>query len=126
MKRLFLTAAVAVAIPCAVAVPHASAGTPEQPPATMARAGFSECGYQVTADGVRLRTGPSTRAAALGLLHRGDTVYATQARGGWYKVRLAYDSGSEFGTRKSSGLAEGTAGWLAKRYVHPNVCTQIN
>ncbi|WP_030348880.1 SH3 domain-containing protein [Streptomyces sp. NRRL S-1022] len=99
MKRLILVAvavAVAVAVVLSgtvVAVPQASASPLEQPPTTLARADFSECGYEVI-DTVRLRTGPGTRYTALGLLHRGDAVYASQTRGGWYRVRLAYDSGS--------------------------------
>ncbi|MEU6594417.1 SH3 domain-containing protein [Streptomyces sp. NPDC046881] len=125
MTRLILTAAVAAVLSSAVAIPQASAGTPEQPPTASARADFSKCGYEVT-DAVRLRTGPGTRYTALGLLHRGDAVYASQARGGWYRVRLAYDSGSESGTRKSSGLREGTTGWVVRRALRASVCTQLD
>ncbi|UFQ99821.1 SH3 domain-containing protein [Streptomyces sp. Go40/10] len=89
------------------------------------RADFSWCGYEVT-DAVRLRTGPGTGYTALGLLHRGDAVYPSKARHGWYRVRLAYDSGSHFGTRKSSGLREGTTGWVVKRALRASVCTQID
>ncbi|GGW13106.1 hypothetical protein GCM10018980_76220 [Streptomyces capoamus] len=62
----------------------------------------------------------------LGLLHRGDTVYADQARGSWWRVRLAYDSGSDSGTRKTSGLRAGTAGWMAKRYAPAHTRMQID
>ncbi|GGW16373.1 hypothetical protein GCM10018980_18780 [Streptomyces capoamus] len=114
MTRLTFTAAVAAVLSSAVAVPQASAGTPEQPPTVSVQADFNSCGYEVT-DAIRLRTGLGTRYTALGLLHRGVAVYASQARGGWYRVRLAYDSGSASGTRKSSGLREGTTGWVVKR-----------
>ncbi|MEU6594352.1 hypothetical protein ABZ923_34985 [Streptomyces sp. NPDC046881] len=115
MKRLILAAVAAVLSSTAVAVPQASASTLEQLPTAFARADFSECGYQVT-----------TRYTALGLLHRGDSVYASQARGGWYRIRLAYDSGSASGTRPSSGLREGTTGWVVKRALRPSVCTQLD
>ncbi|MFB0620783.1 SH3 domain-containing protein [Streptomyces sp. AGS-58] len=104
----------------------ATAGPVERPHTAEARAPFGKCGYQVTTDGVRLRTGPGSRYPALGQLHRGDMVDATQARSGWYKVRLAYDSGSDFGMHKTSGLREGTTGWMAKRYARPDVCMQTD
>ncbi|WP_208886707.1 SH3 domain-containing protein [Streptomyces sp. PBH53] len=124
MKRLILTTAAVAAVLSGTAIPQATAGTPEQP--ASARADFSDCGYVVTTDAVRLRTGPGTRYAALGLLHRGDAVYATQARRGWYRVRLMFDSGSASGTRKSSGLREGTTGWVVKRALRASVCTQLD
>ncbi|GGW13579.1 hypothetical protein GCM10018980_70410 [Streptomyces capoamus] len=76
---------------------------------------------------MRLRTGPGTRYTALGLLHRGDAVYASQTRGRWYRVRLVYDSGSASGTRKSSGMCEGTmGGWVVKRALRASVCAQLD
>ncbi|MEU0255764.1 hypothetical protein ABZ299_25475 [Streptomyces sp. NPDC006184] len=79
----------------------------------------------MTGDGVRLHTKPGA-GTVLGLLHRGDTVYADQARGGWWRVRLAYDSGSDFGTRITSGLPAGTTGWMAKRYARAHTCMQTD
>ncbi|MET8566152.1 SH3 domain-containing protein [Streptomyces flaveolus] len=122
-----MTAAVAAVLSGAVAVPQASAGAPgQQPPPAMARADFSKCGYVVREDAVRLRTGPGSRYTVLGLLHQGDAVYALQARRGWYKVRLAYDSGSNSGTRKSSGLTADTTGWVANRYLRRSVCMRTD
>ncbi|GHA51583.1 MULTISPECIES: SH3 domain-containing protein [Streptomyces] len=127
MKRLILIAALAAALSSAIAIPQASAGAPQQQSSpAMARTDFNECGYVVREDAVRLRTGPGTRYTVLGLLHEGDAVYAVQARHGWYKVRLAYDSGSHYGTRKSSGLKADTKGWTAKRYLRRSVCTRLD
>ncbi|MFF3516998.1 SH3 domain-containing protein [Streptomyces sp. NPDC002573] len=90
------------------------------------RADCSRCGYEVTADGVRLRTGPGARYGVLGLLRRGEPVYADRSRDGWFRVSLAYGSGSDFGTRKTSGLKESTTGWVASKYLRANVCTQLD
>ncbi|MEU8470145.1 hypothetical protein AB0F30_19865 [Streptomyces sp. NPDC029006] len=117
MRRLLLIAAAAVLAGTAC-LPQASASA-------MADPRFSPCGYQVTADGVRLRTGPAT-GTVLGLLIRGDTVYADKARGSWWRVRLAYDSGSDSGTRKTTGLRANTTGWMAKRYARAHTCIQID
>ncbi|GGW13118.1 hypothetical protein GCM10018980_76450 [Streptomyces capoamus] len=99
-------------------VPHASASAASGPR-------FSPCGYQVTGDGVRLHTKPGI-GTVLGLLHRGDTVYADKACGSWWRGRLAYDSGSDFGTRETSGLPAGSVGWMAKRYTRAHICLQID
>ncbi|GAB1340867.1 hypothetical protein ACE1SV_74570 [Streptomyces sp. E-15] len=122
MTRLIIPAAAALALLCGTA--PAVAGIAERP--ASARASLSDCGYRVATEGVRLRTGPGTRYTALGQLHRDDTVYAVKSRHGWYRVRLAYDSGSRSGTRASSGLREGTTGWVVRRAVRAHVCTRID
>ncbi|GAA3140286.1 hypothetical protein [Streptomyces echinatus] len=117
IRRLILTTA-AIVLASAACLPQASATVTAGPH-------FNSCGYQVTGDGVRLRTGPGN-GTVRGLLHRGDTVYADKAHGDWWRVRLAYDSGSASGTRKTTGLRAGTAGWMAKRYARAHTCMQTD
>ncbi|MGW7001846.1 SH3 domain-containing protein [Streptomyces sp. NPDC054933] len=66
---------------------------------------------QVTADGVRLRTGPGTGYGVVGLLYYGDAVTITQCSGGWDRVYLASDS--------AGGLGSGSAGWVYGSYLEP-------
>lgn len=91
-----------------------------------AHADFSRCGYSVTTDGARLRSGPGSTSTVLGLLREGDSVSADQANGHRYRVTLQWDSGSQYGTRKSDGLREGTTGWVAKKFLRADTCMQLD
>lgn len=79
-------------------------------PSHAARAASSYA-TQVTADGVRLRTGPGTGYGVEGLLYYGDAVDITQCSGGWDRVYLAADS--------AGGLGSGAAGWVYGSYLEP-------
>ncbi|MFJ4585569.1 SH3 domain-containing protein [Streptomyces echinatus] len=114
IRRLILTAAAAV-LASAACLPQASATVTAGPH-------VNSCDYQVTGDGVRLRTGPGN-GTVRGLLHRSDTVCAHKAQRAWWRVRLASDSGSASGTRKAaSGLRAGATGWMAERYARAHAC----
>ncbi|MGG0716359.1 SH3 domain-containing protein [Robertmurraya massiliosenegalensis] len=60
----------------------------------------------VTANSVRVRTGPGTNNSVLGSLNRGDTVDILKTEGTWYQVN----------TRLGKG-------WIAKDYVQANTET---
>jgi hypothetical protein len=65
-------------------------------------------------NGLRIRSGPSTRHFAYGLLYRGDHMTVTQevrhgSAGYWFKVRLT--------RRSATGLRRGFTGWVYAPYL---------
>ncbi|WP_199546331.1 SH3 domain-containing protein [Streptomyces sp. N35] len=86
----------------------------------------NKCGYSVTTDGARLRTGPGSGYTTLGLLRKGDPVSGAQRRRDWDKVGLQGGSGARLGNRRSNGLKEGTTGWISKRLLQADTCMQLN
>jgi uncharacterized protein YraI len=78
----------------------------------------------VTAETLRLRSGPGDRYVALGLLHRHDSVNVDRRRGVWSHVELSLDSGT--GTGRGGGLKAGKKGWVASRYLKRAVCMQLD
>ncbi|WP_171053400.1 SH3 domain-containing protein [Streptomyces marianii] len=84
---------------------------------TVAARDFNSCGYYPTTT-VHLRKGPGAHYASLGLLNKTDAVDADKATNGWYRVTLT--------EKARSGLRAGTSGWVAKKYLTPAVCTQLN
>lgn len=119
-----MTAAFAAAT-LTTALPAANAAVRVSPSAVTAQ-WPNKCGYSVTTDGARLRTGPGSGYTTLGLLRKGDPVSASQRRGDWYKVSLQWDSGSDYGNRRSNGLKEGTTGWISKSLLQADTCMQLN
>lgn len=87
------------------------------PTSSAAAADFNSCGYHPTTT-VMLRTGPSAKQTAIGQLSPDDWVSASKASGAWYRVSLRDDT--------PSGLRAGTEGWVAKKYLKPDVCMQLN
>lgn len=65
----------------------------------------------ITADGVRLRTGPGTGYGVKGLLYYGDNVEVLTCHGSWDRVYLTLNS--------AGGLPAGTNGWVYDAYVDP-------
>ncbi|MFI6288496.1 hypothetical protein ACIBCM_27745 [Streptomyces sp. NPDC051018] len=65
-----------------------------------------------------MRNKPSPNGVALGLLSPRDWVRATKKSGHWYKVTT--------NTKTTSGLKEGTSGWVRSRHLKPETCMQIN
>lgn len=82
-------------------------------------AGVSRCGYEVTANALRLRSGPGTGYAVLGLLSRNSLVGADRARGGWYRVTVRIRSGRD-------GLPAGATGWASAAYLRELSCTHLD
>lgn len=78
---------------------------------------YNSCGYHSTTT-VHLRSGPARRYTSLGLLDSSDDLAANKTRGGWYRVTLA--------AAAASGLKAGRTGWVAKAYLKPNGCTQLD
>jgi hypothetical protein len=115
--RLPLSVAAALA---AVALAAASlAGAP----AATARESFvpwNWCGSHATTDALRLRAAPSTGSSGtvLGLLDRSDRLRTDAATGGWVHVTLR--------GRSARGIADGTTGWVAARYLAPRQCTRFD
>ncbi|MFJ5142768.1 SH3 domain-containing protein [Streptomyces sp. NPDC088707] len=79
---------------------------------------LNSCGYDVVGASVNLRSGPGTRHASLGHLHRADSVTVDRKSGGWYRVTTD--------GRSRSGIPGGTTGWVAERYLQPSVCMQLD
>ncbi|MFB7030915.1 MULTISPECIES: SH3 domain-containing protein [unclassified Streptomyces] len=108
---------------CSVAVAALLAGSgpalavTEATPVRVA-ADFNSCGYDVNGRGVHLRSGPATRYASLGLLHRRDHVSVDGKQGGWYRVTLS--------ERSQAGIPAETVGWVSERYLKPSVCMQLD
>lgn len=104
------------------------AGAGEVPAAASAStaAAVSRCGYAVTVDGLRLRTGPGAGYAVMGQLVKGDPVAADREQSGWYRVTLQAQSGSNYGTVRSRGLSEGTSGWVAARFLRELPCMHLD
>lgn len=65
----------------------------------------------VTADGVRLRTGPSTNNKIIGFQNRGNQVEVIQTKGDWHEVKLA------------GGETAWIAAWLTDSGNQANVST---
>ncbi|MFJ2589843.1 SH3 domain-containing protein [Streptomyces sp. NPDC087538] len=87
------------------------------PTTTTAVMKFNPCGYHPTTT-IMLRTGPGAKRTAIGQLTTSDVVYGMKASKAWYKVSLSGDSGN--------GLRSGTEGWVAKKYLKPETCMQLN
>ncbi|NUK50085.1 SH3 domain-containing protein [Streptomyces lunaelactis] len=113
LTSIAIAAAVAASLPAAGTAAAASAPTAS----TVVVKGFNSCGYAPTT-AIRLRTGPSTKYATIGLLHPDDSVSAIKAEKGWYKVSVDFKS--------KSGLKAGRTGWVAKANLEPNVCMQLD
>ncbi|MFB7983810.1 SH3 domain-containing protein [Streptomyces vinaceus] len=84
--------------------------------APTAAAAWNSCGYHPSTN-LKLRTGPSNRDAAVGLLTPKDSVQILQERAGFYQVELAGDS--------ETGLKWGTKGWVSK-HLTPHVCMNLS
>lgn len=57
---------------------------------------------RVTAAALNVRTGPSTRYRAIGVVHRGEPVEILDSSGGWYRIR-----------------SHGLTGWASGSYIRP-------
>ncbi|MET9323669.1 SH3 domain-containing protein [Streptomyces sp. NPDC003038] len=77
---------------------------------------WNSCGYHPSTN-LKLRTGPSSRHTAIGLLTPKDSVQILQERKGFYQVELEGDS--------QTGLRWGTKGWVSK-HLTPHVCMRLN
>lgn len=97
-----LAAGAAVAEPSGASVAARTAAVPGVGPA------FS-IWYSVSANGVRLRTGPGTSHPAIGLLNKSDALSLVSTSGSWDKLRLLRTS--------KSGMRAGTVGWVSDYYV---------
>ncbi|MGW2055889.1 SH3 domain-containing protein [Streptomyces sp. NPDC001840] len=116
--RTITTAALlaAILVPPAVIEPaHATPIGARQ----VVTADFNSCGYEVKAKAVKLRTRPGARHKAVGVLYRGDAVYATKSKGSWYRVETHF-------RRTKSGLPIGTRGWVGKKHLQESVCMQLD
>ncbi|OCX63447.1 hypothetical protein BFP70_12415 [Thioclava sp. SK-1] len=60
--------------------------------------------WQVSANGLNVRSGPGTSNGRVDRLSRGDDVLLVAENGGWAKIRIEGD---------------GTEGWVAKRFLTP-------
>lgn len=116
MRRLTSIAIAAAVVPALLAAGSTTAASASVATAVAAQQ-FNSCGYAPTTV-VRLRTGPSTKYATIGLLHPDDSVSAIKAEKGWYKVSVDFKS--------KSGLKAGRTGWVAKANLEPNVCMQLD
>ncbi|MDD9383175.1 SH3 domain-containing protein [Streptomyces sp. ZAF1911] len=77
---------------------------------------WNSCGYY-PATNLKLRTGPSTRHTAIGLLTPKDTVHVLKEEGGLYQVSLDQDS--------ETGIKAGTRGWVTK-HLTAHVCMRLS
>ncbi|MEU4498112.1 SH3 domain-containing protein [Streptomyces sp. NPDC023998] len=116
MRKLTSIAVTAAVSPVLLATSPATAASAPVA-STGATQYFNSCGYTPKTV-VRLRTGPGTKYATIGLLHPDDSVSAMKAQRGWYKISVDFKS--------ASGLKAGTTGWVATANLKPNVCTQID
>ncbi|MFB7341145.1 SH3 domain-containing protein [Streptomyces hydrogenans] len=114
MRKIILIAVATAALLTGTAAPALAAPGLARPTAGE----FNRCGYEVTTDGVHLRSGPGTRYASLGLLRHYDAMSVDRASGDWYHVTLSADSAG--GTRAL------TTGWVHKRYLTPSTCMQLD
>ncbi|MFD9904827.1 SH3 domain-containing protein [Streptomyces sp. NPDC059063] len=127
-----LVLALAVALGVGVVGVSAASAMPDPPPpadgplapsvpvpgpaGVMAGSGFSPGEIaEATVNGLRVRSGPGTQKAVLGLLGKGDRVKligAKQDRGGqiWHKVVLQ--------DRSAYGLPRGYIGWVTAAYLY--------
>ncbi|MEV0449755.1 SH3 domain-containing protein [Streptomyces sp. NPDC050600] len=111
MRRLIISGAAAFAL-------WGGAAAPVLATTAASTAHLNSCGYDVNGANVRLRSGPNTGAASLGLLNRGDQVTVDRETRDWCHVELD--------ARSKSGIKAGTAGWVSKRYMKPSVCMQVD
>ncbi|MGA5873991.1 SH3 domain-containing protein [Streptomyces cinereoruber] len=115
MRRLLMCS---VAVAALLASSGAALAVTETATPARAAADFNSCGYDVNGRGVHLRSGPATRYASLGLLHRGDHVSVDRKQGGWYRVTVS--------DRSQAGVPAETIGWVSERYLKPSVCMQLD
>lgn len=114
MRRTLTSATALLAL---AALPLLSAPAMAAPTAApTAAAAWNSCGYYPSTN-LKLRTGPSSRHAAIGLLTPKDSVQILQERAGFYQVELAGDS--------ETGLKWGTKGWVSK-HLTPHVCMNLS
>ncbi|MFJ3519773.1 SH3 domain-containing protein [Streptomyces sp. NPDC090131] len=113
MKQI-LSASLLVLASLTVAVTPASAAQPVAK--TMTVAEWNSCGYYPSTN-LKLRTGPSKRHPAVGLLTPKDSVHVLREQGGLYQVSLDQDS--------ETGIKAGTTGWVTK-HLTPHVCMNLS
>ncbi|MFJ8752082.1 SH3 domain-containing protein [Streptomyces sp. NPDC102441] len=111
--RLAASAALALSVTAGVAVTTAPAASAAQMPCK-ARVYYEV--YQ--ANGVNFRTGPSTGYASKGSLYKHDWGKKIATKSGWIKLQL--------GQKSRSGLAKGSTGWIASKYLSDCVPMQLD
>lgn len=105
------TALLALAMLPALGTPATAA-----PVAVSAPAEWNSCGYYPSTN-LKLRTGPTAGATAVGILTPKDTVRILKESGRFYQVSL--DGTSE------TGLKAGTTGWVTK-HLQPHACMRLD
>ena len=108
MKRTISASLLALGALTTVSAP--AEAVPSSAPTAVAE--WNSCGYYPSTN-LKLRTGPSTRHTAIGLLTPKDTVHILKEHGGLYQVSLDQDS--------ATGLKAGTTGWVTK-HLTAHVC----
>ena len=108
--RLAASAVLALSVTAGLAATTAPAANAAQMPCK------ARVYYEINANGVNIRSGPSTHYTSKGLLYKGDWGRKITTKGSWIKLRL--------GQKSKSGLPKNTTGWVAKKFAYDCVPMQ--
>ncbi|MFF9074577.1 SH3 domain-containing protein [Streptomyces sp. NPDC014872] len=111
--RLAASAALALSVTAGLAVTTAPAASAAEMPCK------PRVYYELyTNSAVNFRTGPSTGYASKGLLYKHDWGKKVGSKSGWIKLQL--------GQKSRTGLAKGSTGWVAAKYLSDCVPMQLD